>query len=140
MVSLTGCAGEEGGRTVQQATAALRSVDGVADAEVEMRNYRSGFTSTWGVTIYFTPGDDFTEVDKKTLLERMLRIGWSVNEDKIESGVSIALDDDDQDIDLVQIAEGSGLSGVRRAGNLTSRFTVPSSVLRDEFGHWPGQG
>jgi hypothetical protein len=140
MVSLTGCSGTVGGRTVQQATAAVESVQGVAAAEVEMRNYRSGFTSTWGVTISFSPGDAFSEVDKKALFERMLRIGWSVNEKKIETGVAIALDGDDQDINLVQIAEDSGLSGVRRAGNLTSRFSVPSSVLQDAFGNWPAQG
>jgi len=136
---LVGCSSTRLGRSVPAATAAIESVDGVADAQVEIRNSRSGFTSTWGVTIYFTPGDDFNETDKKSLFERMLRIGWSVNEHEIETGVSIALADDDPTVDLVQIAEDSGLPGVRRAGNSTSRFTVPSRALEDEFGDWPGR-
>jgi len=138
--SLTACSSTQSGRTVPEATAAVKSVNGIADAQVEMRNYRSGFTSTWGVTIYFAPGRDFDEIDKKTLFERMLRIGWSVNEHKIDTGVSIALEDGGQEINLVQMAEESGLSDFRRAGNLTSRFTVPTRALQDEFGDWPGQG
>jgi hypothetical protein len=139
MSSLAACSSSQTGRTAPEATAAVKSVNGIADAQVEMRNYRSGFTSNWGVTIYFTPDSEFDELDKKALFERMLRIGWSVNEHKIDTGVSIALEDDDQQIDLVQMAEEAGLSDFRRAGNLTSRFNVPTRALQDEFGEWPSR-
>lgn len=144
VLGLTGCAGagrtaHDAGRSAAEATAAVRTVDGVADGTVSLRNYRSGFTSTWGVTVTFTPAEDFDEVDRKAVLERLLQIGWSVDEHQIDDGVSIALDEDVEGIDLVRAADDAGLPGVGRIGTVRSRFVVSSSVLQEEFGDWPGR-
>lgn len=139
VMTLGGCSGLKEGRTAPEATAALRSVEGVAAGDVELVHSQSGFTSRWNVSITFKPADDYDDIDKRIMFERILRIGWSVNEHKIDSGVSIVLDDSGRSIDLVQAAEDSGVAGVIRIGNLRSQFSVPSSVLQQEFGQWPGR-
>lgn len=139
VTSLGGCASQKEGRTVSEATAALHSMDGVAAGEVEVGRSLSGFTSSWGVSITFQPADDFDEVNKKVMFQRMLQIGWSVNEHKIDAGVAILLDDSSRPVNLLQAAEDADVPGVLRAGNLMSGFTVSSPVLQDEFGEWPGR-
>lgn len=139
MTTLGGCAAPKEGRTAPEATAALRALDGVATGEVEVGHSLSGFTSSWSVSVTFKPSDNFDEVDKKVMFQRMLQIGWSVNEHKIDAGVAILLDDSSRPVNLVQAAEDAGVPGVLRAGSLTSGFTVSSSVLQDEFGEWPGR-
>lgn len=139
LTTLGGCSGPKEGRTAAEANAALRSVEGVSNGDVELVHSQSGFTSRWNISITFKPAENYEKIDKKIMFERMLQIGWSVNEHKIDSGVSIMLDDSSRSINLVQSAEDSGVPGIIRIGNLTSQFTVSSSVLQEEFGAWPGR-
>lgn len=137
-VLLTSCtASAPRGRTIEQASDAAAAVPGVADASVRMRNYRSGFTSDWGSTVYFTPSSGFEDVNKSRLLRDLLRVGWSVNEHKLDNGVALSVGRD-SDLDLISLARQADLPRFASNPQLPYQITFSKSEMQRLFGEWPG--
>lgn len=47
------------------------------------------YEGEWGTTVNFTPSSNFEDEDKSAVLRAFLRIGWSVNEHKLDNGVAL---------------------------------------------------
>lgn len=137
-ILLSSCTtGAQRGRTLDQASADAAAVRGVTDASLEMRNYRSGFTSEWGTTVNFTPSADFEEGSKRAALRELLRIGWSVNEHELTNGVALSVGRT-SDVDLVALAQESHLPQFASNPRLPYQITFSESDMEQLFGAWPG--
>lgn len=136
---LTSCAaGAPTGRTVEQASTAAAAVEGVAEATVQLRNYRSGFTSKWGTTVNFTPSPTFENQDKSAVLQELLRIGWSVNEHKLDNGVALSVGRQ-SDVNLIELAREANLPSFASNPHLPYQITFSTSSMKQLFGAWPGE-
>lgn len=84
----SGCSSPDGaeGRSLEDASRLVAAHEGVTDGRVALRNYKSGFTSRWGVDVYFKPAKSALQSDDKTFLRDLLRIGWSVHDQAIDGG------------------------------------------------------
>lgn len=135
--SATACTSSGSGRRVQAASAAVSAEQGIAQGSVELFNYRSGRTSTWSAEVRFTLSARFDNVDKSQLFEKLLRLGWSVDEHRIDGGVSLSVGRG-SDVGLIQIARGSGLTGFRSNKNQPFQVIMPPERMVEMFGAWPG--
>lgn len=136
---LAGCSSPKSaeGRTVNEASRAVATHDGVKAGHVELRNYKSGFTSRWGVDVYFSPSKDTDLAEDASLLRDLLRIGWSVSDHRIDGGVTLVLDDT-PDVDLADVARDAGIPASENNKALPEELTVPSREMTRSFGEWPG--
>ncbi|MFJ6172497.1 hypothetical protein [Curtobacterium sp. NPDC092190] len=123
---------------MEQASAAAAEVPGIQDATVELRNYRSGFTSEWGTTVNFRPSSLFEDEDKSVVLRDLLQIGWSVNEHKLNNGVALSVGRD-SDVNLIKLAREAELPSFASNPNLPYQITFSTSVMEQMFGMWPGE-
>jgi hypothetical protein len=138
-LSVVGCAPSPlHGRSVDQASSAASVQPGVDDASVRLRNYRSGFTSEWGATVYFKPSTDFNDVDKTKLFRNLIRIAWSVDEHKLDNGVSLSVGNDSS-VNLTDVAEGTDLPKFSSNPGLPFQITMSSDNVEKLFGAWPGR-
>lgn len=137
-VLLSSCAAvDQRGQTLDQASAAAAAVRGVTDASVEMRHYRSGFTSERGTTVYFSPSPDFEEDNASAALRELLRIGWSVNEHELTNGVALSVGRT-SGLDLVALVRRSDLPHFASNPNLPYQITFSETDMEQLFGAWPG--
>ncbi|MBP1303086.1 MULTISPECIES: hypothetical protein [unclassified Curtobacterium] len=137
-ILLSSCtSGAQSGRTLDQASADAAAIRGVTEASVEMRNYRSGFTSEWGTTVNFTPSPGFEEGSKSAALRELLRIGWSVNEHELTNGVALSVGRT-SGVDLVALARESHLPQFASNPRLRYQITFSESDMEQLFGAWPG--
>ena len=125
------------GRTVAEASRAVAVRPGVEKGHVELRNYKSGFTSRWGVDVYFTPSTDADLSNDTSLLRDLLRIGWSVSDHRIEGGVTLVLDDS-KGANLANAARSAGIPPFENNKALPEELTVSSREMTRSFGEWPG--
>jgi hypothetical protein len=125
------------GRTVTEASRAVATHNGVKDGHVAVRNYKSGFTSRWGVDVHFSPSKDTDLAEDASLLRDLLRIGWSVSDHRIDGGVTLVLDDT-PGVDLADVARNADIPPFENNEALPEELTVPSREMRRSFGKWSG--
>lgn len=126
------------GRSVDQASEVAATLPGIGDASVELRNYRSGFTSEWGSTVYFKPSPGFEEADKSALFRDLLRVGWSVNEHKLNNGVALSVGRG-SDLDLTSLAREADLPPFASNPRLPFQIIFSTAEMQEMFGPWPGE-
>lgn len=127
-----------GGRSVDEASAAARAVPGIADASVELSNYRSGFTSKWGAVVFFRPASDFNGEDKGAVLRKLLSIAWSVNEHDLDNGVSLSARRGSE-LNLIDLARQTNLPAFASNEGIPYQITFSTSEMERMFGEWPGR-
>lgn len=140
VVLASGCSSARSaeGSSVAAASRLVAGHAGVVTGRVELRNYKSGFTSRWGVDVYFTPARDALRSDDSPLLRDLLRIGWSVEDHPIDGGVSLVLEDS-SGVNLAQVARTADVPPFSANESLPGELTVSSSEMEREFGGWPGR-
>lgn len=136
----SGCSSPDGaeGRSLEDASRLVAAHEGVTDGRVELRNYKSGFTSRWGVDVYFKPAKSALQSDDKTFLRDLLRIGWSVHDQAIDGGVSLVLEDT-PGVDLAAVAGEDDLPPFTANPSSPGELTVSSQEMSQAFGQWPGR-
>lgn len=141
VVIVSGCSSSRAaeGRSVEEASRLVAAHDGVTGGRVEQRIYKSGFTSRWGVDVYFKPAADELQGDDKMLLRDLLRIGWSVDGHPIDGGVSLILEDT-PGLDLAAVAREVDLPPFTANASFPTELTVSSRDMSKAFGPWPGRG
>lgn len=96
------------------------------------------YEGEWGTTVNFTPSSNFEDEDKSAVLRALLRIGWSVNEHKLDNGVALHVGRQ-SDVDLIELAREADLPSFASNPHLPYQVIFSTSSMKQMFGARPGE-
>lgn len=90
VVILSGCSAPERGQSIENATASINSVDGLTGEAKSEGSYSGWVFDRWStVQVNIEPGYEVR--DKKALIEWMVKLGWSIADDRPNRAVTAAI-------------------------------------------------
>lgn len=133
-----------GGQVVDEAQVMLSNLDGVSEGRISSTSHYEGFKEATNVFVSVTLEDDFHPQDPQAFLQYLVALGWSVNVNAPNKGITVRLNDregalidkerDVGPVDWKRIAMDQDWSIGAAGGSVRVSF----EKARERFGSWPG--
>ncbi|HEY8911832.1 hypothetical protein [Lacisediminihabitans sp.] len=137
-VGLAGCAAG-GGQTAAAATRQVKAIPGsAASTYVASDSSYSGFTKENGTTVQLTVEPGFQIPDPGKLVDFLIRLGWSVNDNKPNSELFVVIDSA-APIDATAAAKGAGWKSASSLPDDSTGVFIDLKEVEKRLGGWPGK-
>jgi hypothetical protein len=127
----------DGGQSVDQARAQLKSIDGLRSTSIEVDETVSGLNKHHQVRVEATADKS---ADLPALIDRLAQLGWSVNQNEPDTGIYVRLQVSPQPT-IGDIATQNGWKDAAYSTStdrLKQLVLLPEAAVRERFGAWPG--
>jgi hypothetical protein len=127
----------DGGQSIAQAQAQLKSITGLSATSIEVDETVSGLNKHHQVLVKATADKS---ADLPALINRLAQVGWSVNQDEPDTGVYVRLQVSPQPV-IGDIAKQNGWKDAAYSTStdrLKQLVLLPEAAVRARFGAWPG--